>query len=60
MGLPSMEGVAGDVAGDVAVAQVRGAVLLLFSFLLFFFFFFYLEVVYNQFSLRIISKLFCQ
>ena len=57
MGLPSMEGVAGDVAGDVAVAQVRGAVLLLFSFLLFFF---YLEVVYNQFSLRIISKLFCQ
>ena len=40
MGLPSMEGVAGDVAGDVAVAQVRGAVLLLFSFLLFFFFFF--------------------
>ena len=39
MGLPSMEGVAGDVAGDVAVAQVRGAVLLLFSFLLFFFFF---------------------
>ena len=27
MGLPSMEG----VAGDVAVAQVRGAVLLLFS-----------------------------
>ena len=35
MGLPSMEG----VAGDVAVAQVRGAVLLLFSFLFFFFFF---------------------
>ena len=35
MGLPSMEG----VAGDVAVAQVRGAVLLLFCFLLFFFLF---------------------